>query len=86
MVEYDLLERWTFEESASPDDESRKEVQIVRHTGNDGIFVRTAYYGPSGRYGRDAPTFDIDETNQRDLIVALERAFVRAREIRRERE
>ena len=86
MANYEILERWSFEESDDPEDESRKEVQIVRHKGNNGIFVRTAYYGPSGRYGQDAPTFDTSEQNEEDLIEALKEAFPQAREIRRERE
>lgn len=84
MASYDIIERWVFEESDDPDDESRKEVQIVREQDHDGIYIRTAYYGPSGRYGQDAPTFDISEDNQEDLIDALQEAFPRAREIHRE--
>jgi hypothetical protein len=84
MASYDIIERWVFEESADPDDESRKEVQIVREQDHGGIYIRAAYYGPSGRYGQDAPTFDISEDNQEDLIDALQEAFPRAREIRRE--
>lgn len=83
MAAYDIIERWTFEESEGADDESRKEVQIVRNEDHDGIYIRTAYYGPSGRYGQDAPTFDISEDNQVDLIEGLQEAFPRAREIRR---
>lgn len=86
MADYKIVERWTFEESEDSNDESRKEVQIVRHKGHDEIYVRTAYYGPSGRYGQDAPTFEVSEENEEDLIEALEEAFPRAREIRRERE
>lgn len=86
MANYQIIERWTFEEADDPEDESRKEVQIVRHKGHDGIYVRTAYYGPSGRYGQDAPTFDVSEQNEEDLIEALGEAFPRAREIRREQE
>ena len=85
MATYEVLERWTFEESEDPDDESRKEVQIVRHKDHNGIYVRTAYYGPSGRYGQDAPTFAISEENEENLIEALEKAFPKAREIQRER-
>lgn len=85
MATYEILERWTFEESEDPDDESRKEVQVVRHKDNNGIYVRTPYYGPSGRYGQDAPTFAISEENEENLIEALEKAFPKAREIQRER-
>jgi hypothetical protein len=85
MATYEILERWSFEESDEANDESRKEVQIVRHNGHGEIYIRTAYYGPSGRYGQDAPTFDISEQNEQHLIEALEKAFPRAREIRRER-
>jgi len=85
MATYEVLKRWTFEESEDSDDESRKEVQIVRHKDHNGIYVRTAYYGPSGRYGQDAPTFAINEENEENLIEALEKAFPKAREIQRER-
>lgn len=84
MASYNIIERWSFEESDDPDDESRKEVQIVREQDDGGISVRTAYYGPSGRYGQDAPTFPVREEIQQDLIDALQEAFPRAREIRRE--
>jgi hypothetical protein len=83
MASYDIIERWKFEESDDEDDESRKEVQIVREKDDGGISVRTAYYGPSGRYGQDAPTFPVREEIQQDLFDALEEAFPRAREIRR---
>lgn len=85
MATYEILDRWSFEKSDDQDDESRKEVQIVRHEDHDGIYIRTAYYGPSGRYGQDAPTFDINEQTEQDLIEALQLAFPRAREIQRER-
>lgn len=82
---YEVIENWVFRESDDPDDESRKEVQIVRHEGHDGIYVRAPYYGPSGKYGRDAPTYDISEDTQEKLIEALEEAFPKAREIKRKR-
>lgn len=86
MVTYDIIDRWVFEQSSVPENESRKEVQIVRNQNQNGIYVRTAYYGPSGRYGQNAPTFDISEDNQQQLMSALSEAFPKAREIRRKEE
>lgn len=83
MATYNIIDRWVFEKSKDSDDQSRKEVQIVRNKDHNGIYVRTAYYGPSGRYGRDAPTFDTREENQQDLIDALQKAFPRARKIKK---
>lgn len=85
-MSYDVIENWVVEESTDPDDESRKEVQIVRNQDHDGIYVRAPYYGPSGKYGRDAPTYDVSEEVQENLIAALEEAFPKAREVKRKRE
>lgn len=83
---YEVIDRWVVKEEDDPDDESRKEVQIVRQEDSDEIYVRAPYYGPSGKYGRDAPTYAVDEAVQQNLIEALEKAFPKARKLQRRKE
>lgn len=85
-MSYEVLENWVLEETANPDDDSRKEVQIVRDEDAGSIFVRAPYYGPSGKYGRDAPTYDVSEAVERNLVDALQKAFPKARRLRRKKE
>lgn len=85
-MSYQVLEKWVLEETETPDDDSRKEVQIVRDEDSGSIYVRAPYYGPSGKYGRDAPTYAVSEAVEQNLMEALEEAFPKARRLRKKKE
>jgi hypothetical protein len=75
MADNNIHDRWAHDESPDPDDDSRKEVQVIREKGTDKISVRHCYYGPSGTFSNKPPQYGEDGADKETVIEQISKAY-----------
>jgi hypothetical protein len=79
MVSYTQLAEWTIPSTEADDSDAAKLIEVVCREGDDPTaFVRNAYWGESGNFVNNPPTYRGSSQIKEEMLELQEVAFNRA--------